>query len=110
MFTSIARLRSPGNGFEGIFEKFVFVLEISAVKVEKLCETNSLLSSFSENIVGRFLFVTLLMIFTLGTKLTFILKTRIFFPQSRVPRTFIWKIFTEYFVSEQLFALRNFKE
>ena len=27
-------------------------------------------------------------------------KTRIFFPQSQAPRTFIWKIFTEYFVNE----------
>ena len=50
--TSIARLWSPENGFEGIFEKFVFVLEIWAVKVEELCGTNSRLSSFSEKILS----------------------------------------------------------
>ena len=71
--TSIARFWSPENGFEGIFEKFVFVLEISAVKVEELCGTNSRFSSFSEkNIVGRFLSVTSLMISTLSVKLMFI--------------------------------------
>ena len=46
--TYIARFCSPENGFEGIFKKFVFVLEISAVKVEELCGTNSWFSSFSE--------------------------------------------------------------
>ena len=50
--TSIARFWSPENGFEGIFEKFVFVLEISAVKVEELCGTNSRFSSFSEKILS----------------------------------------------------------
>ena len=48
--TSIARFWSPENGFEGIFEKFVF--EISAVKVEELCGTNSRFSSFSEKILS----------------------------------------------------------
>ena len=38
------------------------------------------------------------MIFTLSTKLTFIRNTRILFPQSRAPRTFILKILTEYFI------------
>ena len=53
--TPIARFWSPENGFEEIFEKFVFVLEISAVKVEELCGTNSRLSSFSEKILlGEF--------------------------------------------------------
>ena len=33
---------------KGISEKFDFVLEISAVKVEELCRTNSRFSSFSE--------------------------------------------------------------
>ena len=31
-----------------MFEKLVFVIEISAVKVEEFCRTNSRLSSFSE--------------------------------------------------------------
>ena len=38
------------------------------------------------------------MIFTLSTKLTFIWNTRILFRESRAPRTFILKIFKEYFV------------
>ena len=50
-FTPIARFWSPENGFEGIFEKFVFVLDIIAVKVEELCRTNSRFSSFSEKIL-----------------------------------------------------------
>ena len=50
--TSIARFLSPENGFEGIFEKFVLVLEILAVKVEELCGTNSRFSSFSEKILS----------------------------------------------------------
>ena len=53
---------------------------------------------FPKNIVGRFLSVTSLMIFTLSTKLTFIWNTRILLSQSRAPRTVILKIFTEYFV------------
>ena len=51
-----------------------------------------------KNIVGRFLSVTSLMIVSLSTKLTFIQNTRILFPQSRAPKKFILKIFTEYFV------------
>ena len=55
---------------------------------------------FRKNIVGRFLSVTSLMIFSLGTKLTFIGNTQIFFPQSQTTRKFILKIFTEYFSNE----------
>ena len=54
---------------------------------------------FSKNIVGRFLSLTSLMIFSLGTKLSFIGNTLIFFPQSQAPRKSILKIFTEYFSS-----------
>ena len=56
---------------------------------------------FRKNIVGRFLSVMSLMIFSLSgklTKLTFIWNTRILFPQSRAPRKLILKIFTEYLV------------
>ena len=57
---------------------------------------------FPKDTVRRFLSVTSLIIFTLGTKLTFIGNTLIFFPQSQAPRKFILKIFTDYFVlSEQ---------
>ena len=43
------RFRSPENGFKGIFEKFVFVIEQSSpVKVEELCVTTSRFPSFSE--------------------------------------------------------------
>ena len=38
--TSIVRFGSSENGFERSFEKFVFALEISDVKIEELCGTN----------------------------------------------------------------------
>ena len=53
---------------------------------------------FPKDIVGQFLSVMSLMIFTLSTNLTFIRNTRILFPQSRAPRKLSLKIFMEYFV------------
>ena len=76
-----------------MFEKFVFVLEISAARVEELCGTNSRFLSFSETIVGRFLSVTSLMTFTLGMKLTFIENTGIFFGSQKVYFEDFYRIF-----------------
>ena len=91
----------PGNGFKGIFGKLVIVLEISTVTVTEISVGQILgFHLFPKNIVRRFLSVTSLMIFSLGTKLTFTGNTRIFFLQSRAPRKFILKIFTEYFSRE----------
>ena len=44
---------------------------------------------FPKNIVGRFLSVMSLTIFTLGTNLTFMLKTRIFFLRSGLQESFV---------------------
>ena len=98
--TYIARFQNPENGFEGIFEKFVFVLEISAVKVEELCGTKSRFSSFSKN------YCRAISVYALSTKLIFIQNTKILIPQSRAPRQLILKIFKEHFVV----SLWNFKE
>ena len=52
---------------------------------------------FRKNIVGRFLSVTSLIIFTLSTKLIFIGNTSILFLQIWAPKKLILRIFTEYF-------------
>ena len=96
--TSIARFWSPENGFEGIFEKFVFVLEISAVKVEELCRTNSRFSSFSEKILsGDFcIWRHWWSLLWVGSWCSY--RTKEFVSSEPGPREFILKIFKEYFV------------
>ena len=84
--------------FEGISEKFVFVLEISAVKVEELWGTNSRFSSFSEKYCRAIFVCDVTDDLYSEHEADFIRNTRILFPQKRAPRKFILKIFKEYFV------------
>ena len=98
--TYIARFQNPENGFEGIFEKSVFVLEISAVKVEELCGTNSRFSSFSEKLLSGD--------FCLCSQYEADLHTEHKDFDSSEPgsQTVNFEVFTEYFVV----SLWNFKE
>ena len=90
MLTFIARFWSPENGFERIFQKFVFVLEISAVKVEELCGTNSRFHRFPKHIVGWFLSVTSLMIL-LWHKADFHGEHGFSFLGARFPESLFWR-------------------